>query len=258
MCLDVERRHGGDHAGGLGWAAVVVVGSGRGYAAHHRQPFPLDTLIRPTQVFAGHSGSVRCGAFSPDGRAVVTGGGEGDASLRAWDPKTGECTTTVSGHDYHTAGLTSLALAPSSPVAVTGSEDGTARVANYETGRRLGALAAHEDSVEGVAFVNGASLIATGGVDGQLVLWDAATLAQRIACAHPDGVTSLATHPTQPLVLTSCLDGVVRVWDARTGECVRSLTGHGAAVQCVAVSPDGALALSGGDDGAAKVFELEL
>ena len=31
---------------------------------------------------AGHGGAVRCGAFTPDGRGVVTGGGEGDGQLR--------------------------------------------------------------------------------------------------------------------------------------------------------------------------------
>ena len=47
------------------------------------------------QVFTGHAGAVTCGGFTPDGKAVVTGGGEGDASLRVWNPKTGECTAAV-------------------------------------------------------------------------------------------------------------------------------------------------------------------
>ena len=47
------------------------------------------------QVFTGHAGPVMCGGFTPDGKAVVTGGGEGDATLRVWNPKTGECTATV-------------------------------------------------------------------------------------------------------------------------------------------------------------------
>lgn len=46
-------------------------------------------------MFSGHSGPVTCGSFTPDGKGVVTGGGEGDASLRLWNPKTGECTLTV-------------------------------------------------------------------------------------------------------------------------------------------------------------------
>ena len=37
----------------------------------------------------------------------MTGGGEGDASLKAWNPRTGECTLTLQAgtqHAFHTAG----------------------------------------------------------------------------------------------------------------------------------------------------------
>lgn len=57
------------------------------------------------QVFTGHGGAVACGQFSPDGRAVVTGGGEGDCSLRVWDPKSGACLHTMQGTQFHSAGL---------------------------------------------------------------------------------------------------------------------------------------------------------
>lgn len=56
------------------------------------------------QVLTGHHGAVACGSFTPDGKQVVTGGGEGDASLRVWSPKTGECTCIVQGHGFHKAG----------------------------------------------------------------------------------------------------------------------------------------------------------
>lgn len=60
------------------------------------------------QVFSGHTGPVRCGSFTPDGKAVVTGGGEGDATLKVWDPKAGTCTGTVQGHGFHEAGMLAL------------------------------------------------------------------------------------------------------------------------------------------------------
>ena len=61
------------------------------------------------QVFTGHSGPVRCGSFTPDGKQVVTGGGEGDDSLKVWDPKTGACALSVmDAYSFHTAGSTSL------------------------------------------------------------------------------------------------------------------------------------------------------
>ena len=62
------------------------------------------SLLLHVQVFSGHTGAVRCGGFTPDGKAVVTGGGEGDATLKVWDPKSGNCTGTVQGYGFHEAG----------------------------------------------------------------------------------------------------------------------------------------------------------
>ena len=70
---------------------------------------------RTLQVFTGHAGPVRCGQFTPDGKHVITGGGEGDESMKVWDPKSGACSLTVQdSHSYHTAGM-SCSRGPRSP-----------------------------------------------------------------------------------------------------------------------------------------------
>jgi len=218
-------------------------------------------------VLAGHAGAVRCGGWTADGKAAITGGGEGDGSLRAWDPKTGACTTTLAGHGFHEGAVICLAVsghADTPTVVLTGGEDGTARLSNVAgSGRVVATLdpAAHTDSVEAVAFgPPSLPLLATGGMDGKLILWDSGSLAPRCVCEHgPDGVTCLAFAPLStgaPLVATGGLDGLVRAWDARTGECIRAFTGHAEGVQAVVWSPDGGLLLSGSDDGTAKVWEL--
>lgn len=66
---------------------------------------PKCCLVVHVQVFTGHSGPVRCGRFTPDGKLVVTGGGEDDASLRVWDPKTGTCVRTMQGQMFHPTGV---------------------------------------------------------------------------------------------------------------------------------------------------------
>jgi angio-associated migratory cell protein len=50
-------------------------------------------------VFAGHSGSVTCGQFTPDGKKVVTGAEDG--TTRIWNPKDQQTLTTFSGHLWH-------------------------------------------------------------------------------------------------------------------------------------------------------------
>jgi WD40 repeat protein len=53
----------------------------------------------------GHTGKVRCGAMSGDGRTAVSGAG--DRTVRVWDLATGRCRATLTGH---TAGVTTVAV----------------------------------------------------------------------------------------------------------------------------------------------------
>ena len=101
------------------------------------------TFASGAQVFTGHSGSVNCGSFSPDGKAVITGSQDG--SLRVWSPKTAECLICLQGHSahgdaFHEEGIVSLKVSPDSQVALTGSEDGGAFLSNISNGRILGSL----------------------------------------------------------------------------------------------------------------------
>ncbi|KAG1659219.1 hypothetical protein FOA52_008988 [Chlamydomonas sp. UWO 241] len=211
------------------------------------------------QVFSGHSGAVTAGMFTPDGKHVVSVGGEDDCSLRAWNPKTGDCTTTVSGHGFHETGIVALDVHSDCLTVITGADDGTLKISNIGNGRVVGALIAEdqdESSVESVGFCKQLPLAASAGIDGNVRVWDMASLSQRGVCKHPDVVTRMVWHPTQPLVFTGCVDGVVRCWDIRTAAPVRVWRGHTAAIQDLAVSPDGGMVLTGSDDNTARVFVL--
>ncbi|KAI3905159.1 hypothetical protein MKX01_017405, partial [Papaver californicum] len=45
-------------------------------------------------MFSGHVSSFTCGDFTPDGKTICTG--SDDASLRVWNPKTGENVHVIS------------------------------------------------------------------------------------------------------------------------------------------------------------------
>ncbi len=66
----------------------------------------------------------------------------------------------------------------------------------------------------------------------------------------------LAASPDGSRVMGgSRYDGKLRLFDARTGKELRRLPGHAGWVTCVAFSPDGSRALSGGADGA-KLWDV--
>jgi WD40 repeat protein len=102
------------------------------------------------QVFSGHSGPVTAGTFTPDGKLVVSAGGENDCSLRVWNPKTGECTLTMHGALFHEDGITCLDVHHDGSVVITGGQDGAVRVTNIHNSRMVASLAG--ESVGLLAF----------------------------------------------------------------------------------------------------------
>src|SRR4051794_2044449 len=85
------------------------------------------------------------------GKLVVTG--SEDATVRVWDPKSkgSNATVQLQGHGFHTDAIICMNI-NSSNLVVTGSQDNTAKVSNLSTGKVLGNLVQHSDSVETVGF----------------------------------------------------------------------------------------------------------
>ena len=210
-------------------------------------------------VLSGHSAPVLCGCFSGDGKLVVTGDEAGCVCV--WSPKTGQL---LHRHDKaHDGPVTALTAHPSRRIALSGGLDGVCRVWSLDSGKALGALRGHTDSIESVT-VSGlsqqtaaAALAATAGVDGLLCVWDLNSQQLRLTCNHPDAVTAVRFDSSQALCYSTCMDGLVRCWDALNGQLLAAWEGHSAAALCLAVSDgdDGLRRLvSGSDDHTCLVF----
>ncbi|CAH2057561.1 unnamed protein product [Thlaspi arvense] len=205
-------------------------------------------------MFSGHGSSVTCGDFTPDGKTICTG--SDDATLRIWNPRSGENIHVVKGHPYHTEGLTCLTITSDSTLALTGSKDGSTHIVNITTGKVVSSLNAHSDSVECIGLATSSPWAATGGMDQKLIVWDLQHSLPRCMCEHEDGVTCLSWLGPSRFLATGCVDGKVRLWDSLSGDCVRTFRGHSDAIQSLAVSANGEFLVSVSLDGTARVFEI--
>jgi len=80
-------------------------------------------------------------------RAVVTASDDNTAKI--WDPKTGTCTQTLSGHGD---AVLSAAFSPDGSSVITASGDNTAKIWDPKTGTCTQTLSGHGDAVSSAAF----------------------------------------------------------------------------------------------------------
>jgi WD40 repeat protein len=111
-------------------------------------------------------------AVAPDGKwlATVTGIGgpnTGGKTLSIWDVTTGRRLKKIAS-----LGMTTVAITPKGKCIVTGSDDGTIRVWDAETGKQQRQWMAHPKAVRAIALVTGSDQLVTAGADGTFKLWD--------------------------------------------------------------------------------------
>jgi WD40 repeat protein len=108
---------------------------------------------------------------------------------------------------------------------------------------------AHYGSVNTVAYSPAKALLASGGNDYTVKIWNELASQQNILFdQHTDHVTSVVFSPDGTIIASASQDKSIKLWSIEKKECIATLQGHASSVSSIAYSSDGKLLASGGWD----------
>jgi WD40 repeat protein len=139
-------------------------------------------------------------------------------------------------------GITIVALLCVSGTQLTGAGRKTITQDTGQSGlmtmRPRARLTGHEHRVNVLTFSPDASMLASGGEDGAVRLWDAATGQLKATLRGHKDVSALTFSPDGRTIAAGGYKKTVRLWDAQTATLKAALVGKEGFINSVAFSPD--------------------
>jgi hypothetical protein len=204
----------------------------------------------------GHTTSVVCVAFSPDGKQALTGGGlrqGGDLALRLWDVARRKEVGQLVGHEDF---VFRVAFSPDGTRAASCGNDGSLRLWRLDERTELHSFRDIGGRALCLAFSADGKLLAAGGEDKRIRVWAVSSREETARLeGHAREVFGVAFLPRGRLISTGA-DKTVRLWDLSEGKETHRFEGHTDIITNLAVSPDGTRALTCGQDRTVRLWGL--
>jgi WD40 repeat protein len=216
--------------------------------------------VRAVAAQAGVGGSAeKFIAFSPDGQKLASA--TGGRTIKINDTATGKELFTLAPDRGFL--INSLAWSPDSRLIASGNMETRAGVSPSTTdfgfgnlfaftlklwdvsdpnagAKELRAMTGHTGRVTAIAFSPDGRLMASGGDDASIKLWDTAT-GREVATltGHTLGVSAIDFSPDGKLIASGSADGSARVWDLQTSQLLVTLASVNRGADWLAVTPGG-------------------
>lgn len=237
------------------------------YAAESTSPINSEPVVeqpaKPLRSIQplGHLKEISVFALSKDGRYAMTG--DTDENNFLWDLKSGALLRGMGKPEpFHIRVVAATFSPDSSKLLWVRFRKYMPVLWDAKSGKRLGVLASKENGhaaeIVSLAFSDDGRYVATGDVQGTLVVWNLKdrSVLRRIK-AHAGQVSHLVFVPGKGELASAGSDGAVTLWSVEKGEPLAALVKPaGEVITALTISADGAVMYVAFDDMTVKGWNV--
>jgi guanine nucleotide-binding protein subunit beta-2-like 1 protein len=215
-----------------------------------------------TRRFVGHTKDVLSVAFSADNRQIVSAAR--DNTIKLWNTL-GVCKYTIS-EENHTEWVSCVRFSPntSNPIIVSAGWDKLVKVWNLTNCRLKTNHVGHTGYLNCVTVSPDGSLCASGGKDGQAMLWDL-NEGKHLYTLNGGDILNAMTFSPNRYWLCAAAGPSIKIWDLEGKSLVDELRpeiinmgGKVQSADCISLawSPDGQTLFAGYTDNVIRVWQV--
>ncbi|XP_030434307.1 transducin beta-like protein 3 isoform X1 [Gopherus evgoodei] len=218
----------------------------------------------PLRFKSNYAVSRKFEPFYKGGKVQISGDGKHmfcpcGTKLNIMDIETGALVHSIEQDEQED--ITSFVLSPDDEILVTGSRALLLKQWEWRQNKcRRTWKAVHTAPVATMIFDPTSTLLATGGCDSTIKIWDVV----KQYCTHnlkgSTGVVHIVQfHPdiSRLQLFSSSMDYMIRIWDLKSSKCIASLSGHYSAVTSLTFAPDRDTLISSGRDKICMIWDLK-
>lgn len=168
-------------------------------------------------------------------------------------PPGGSLVSTLAGH---LSGIRDVAVTLDGHYIISGSDDRTIKVWEFNTGKEVRTLQGHSSDVSTVDITPNEEYLVSVSGDNTLKIWNFKSGKLTKTLTGYSGANTVAVTPNSKYVIAASNDRTIRVLDLKTGKEIRKLKLHSARIGAVAITFEGKLAVSASHDGTIKVWDI--
>lgn len=147
----------------------------------------------PQRMLVGHDTSLSAIAWHPNGMYVFSASDETDKTIRMWSVITAGCVRVFSGHTEH---ITAIECAPNGKIMASADVAGNIFFWDLAKGTRIKRSRGHaKGGIWSLSFSVESNILASGGQDGTVRLWDVESPADPQKAAQQAGLEAAAALP---------------------------------------------------------------